>query len=64
MSNPFRIGNQLVERVLLARAYTDRCSSGCHRGQRSVFDEVHRRHLASMSTSSSLITSDDFDFEE
>jgi len=40
MSNPFRIGNQLVERVLLAGAYTDRCSSGCHRGQRSVFDVV------------------------
>jgi len=40
ISNPFRIGNQLVERVLLAGAYTDRCSSGCHRGQRSVFDVV------------------------
>jgi hypothetical protein len=40
MSNPFRIGNQLVERAFLPRAYTDRCSSGCHRGQRSVFDVV------------------------
>jgi hypothetical protein len=42
MSNPFsEAGNQLVERAFLpSKPNTDRCSSGCNLGQRSVFDVV------------------------